>query len=176
MASTIWNHLRYQSFIRSQWPSCFQSLLTSRSCQPSRASVRSPHTIRWFTDKKSSIPKRLFKQQQRGGSRPLPAQVRTARGAYHPLAQRLASRSCPTLLFKAKPPLTYIAACWVLGGFCFIYAAFNCWNIIYPLQPKHVDLWVSGAMGSICIVMAFFGSYTIYRVCLGLMSQWLPTD
>ena len=98
---------------------------------------------------------------------PIPA---GARGAFNPVVQRFAGRASPQLLYQAPSPWLYMTGCYLIGGCCLAYVAFNTWTVLIytPMGLKH---WVVVATGGIILFVAAFGVYVFRRVCFPLLSS-----
>ena len=82
--------------------------------------------------------------------------VKTTRAVFNPFVKALASRSSSTLLYQAKPPFLHIGLNAVLSGVCFLYTGFNVYAVL--LNPlSNIDMWISAAVGGLCVAMTFIG-------------------
>ena len=88
----------------------------------------------------------------------------TGRGAFNPVVQRFVSRSSPQLLYQAPSPALYVTGCYIIGGFCLVYAAWNSWTVlVHP--PEGLRTWVVYAIGGISLFVTVFGVYVLRKVC-----------
>ena len=93
--------------------------------------------------------------------------------SYKSYADTLALRSSPTLLYQAPSPTSYIAGCFLLGGFCFTWAAINFYSqYLYPADGT--PAWVPVFVGGVCVAMTCFGTWTILGVRHAAFSKSHP--
>ena len=79
------------------------------------------------------------------------------------LAESLASKPSPTLLYQAPSYVVYMTTCCLLGGFCFAWSVFNIYGtFISPIgQPGH---FVLVSMGITATLVLCLGGYVMSRV------------
>ena len=83
--------------------------------------------------------------------------------AYQSFADTLALRASPTLLYQAPSPAVYITGCFLLGGFCFTWAAINFYShYLYPADD--VPAWAPVFVGGVCVAMVAFGTWSTLGV------------
>ena len=82
---------------------------------------------------------------------------------YRSYAAQLASKPSPTLLYESPTPLVHTTVCYLFGGFCIAYGAWNIYaQVLYPLHglgPFGTSLWAA-----ISVAMGFFGIWSISGV------------
>ena len=82
---------------------------------------------------------------------------------YRSYAAQLASKPSPTLLYESPTPLVHTTVCYLFGGFCIAYGAWNIYaQVLYPLHglgPFGTSLWAA-----IGVAMGFFGIWSISGV------------
>ena len=83
--------------------------------------------------------------------------------AYEPLAEKLALRASPTLLYRASSHAGYIFGCYAAGGGLLAAAWFNFRTQIY-VQPGGVPSWVPAFTGIGSFMIACGGLWMLLKV------------
>ena len=87
---------------------------------------------------------------------------------YTSIANVLATRPSPTLLYQASAPILHVTICFIVGSFCITYSIYHVYfDCLYP--PEGLNKWIPQLWGGICGVMAGLGMLFTFRVSSQLL-------
>ena len=84
-------------------------------------------------------------------------------GAFRPELVRFLNKDAPTILVQSSSPLVYKFGMYMLASFCLSYSAINYFSVLHD-PPVRASKFVRSTYGSVCIVMALFGSACLFKV------------
>ena len=120
-------------------------------------SLRSMRLQRTYASKETKISPSLTQRKV--------AQTPTSNSfhAFRPYVARLAMKSSPTLLYQAPSHASYKTGCYVFGGFCISYAAFNIYDkLLFPVYD--IPNWIRVTQTGICLALFVVGPLYLHKV------------
>ena len=134
------------------------------SCQRCRSS----NSAQGPAQRRVKTPQRPRREIPRSNQTAFSGSLKPA--AYEPLANKLARRASPTLLYRASSYASYLFGCYAAGAGLLAAAWFNFRTLIY-VQPGGVPSWVPTftSVGSFMIACGGFWMLLKVRVCAGRM-------
>ena len=132
------------------------------SCQRCRSS----NSAQGLAHRKAKTPQRPRRETPKSSQILLSGSLKPA--AYEPLADKLARRASPTLLYRAPSYASYLFGCYAAGAGLLAAAWFNFRTLIY-IQPGGVPSWVPTftSVGSFMIACGGFWMLLKVRVFAG---------
>ena len=135
-----------------------------------------PPLVIWRVNLTSSFRSRIFRHQShreysrhasaaRAAPRKQPPAILSSprSGAFRPELVRFLNKDVPTILVQSSSPLVYKFGMYMLASFCLSYSAINYFSVLHD-PPVRASRFVRGTYGSVCIVMALFGSACLFKV------------
>ena len=134
------------------------------SCQRCRSS----NSAQGPAQRRAKTPQRPRRETPKSSHTLLSGSLKPA--AYEPLADKLARRASPTLLYHASSYASYLFGCYAAGAGLLAAAWFNFRTLIY-VQPGGVPSWVPTftSVGSFMIACGGFWMLLKVRVFTGRM-------
>ena len=135
------------------------------SCQRCRSSSRAQDPAQ----RRAKTPQRPRKETPKSSRTLLPGSLKPA--AYEPLADKLARRASPTLLYRASSYASYLFGCYAAGAGLLAAAWLNYRTLIF-VQPGGVPSWVPTftSVGSFMIACGGFWMLLKVRVFASRMN------
>lgn len=161
--------LRFPSTLHS-WQASFRTLSFAQPL--TRGLARRKQLIASFRRRgisksaQSLVQRKAGTQQTPTRATPKPSQTpfRSRKpAAYEPLADKLAIRASPTLLYQASSYTDYLFACYAVGGSLLAVALFNFRTQFY-VRPGGVPGWVPVSTSFGSILIACVGFWMILKV------------
>ena len=127
---------------------------------------RSSNSAQGPAQRRAQTPQKPRKETPKSSQTLLSGSLKPA--AYEPLADRLARRASPTLLYRASSYASYLFGCYAAGAGLLVAAWFNFRTLIY-VQPGGVPSWVPTftSVGSFMIACGGFWMLLKVRVFAG---------